>query len=114
QLSGSVTSTSSATSASIRSARRAPPTTRTPSPRSRTTVAAPIPLDAPVTIAVLPSRLATAAGLLAAEVDGLDGDVVVRPVATVARDLRNGVRHVHAGRDPPEHGVLAVEPRGGL
>ena len=50
----SVTSSSSATSASIRPARRAPPATSTPASRSRRTVAAPIPDDAPVTTAVLP------------------------------------------------------------
>jgi hypothetical protein len=35
-------------------ARRAPPATRTPASRSRSTVAAPIPDEAPVTTAVLP------------------------------------------------------------
>src|SRR5262245_11911044 len=114
QLSGSVTSTSSATSASIRSVRRAPPTTRTPSARSCSIVAAPIPLDAPVTTAVLPSRLPTAAGLALAELDAVDRDVLVRLVAPVARDLRDRVDHVHPGRDLAEDGVLAVEPRRGL
>src|SRR5579862_8041652 len=59
-LAGSVTSSSSATSASIRSARRAPPTTRAPAAASWRAVAAPIPLEAPVTIAVLPSSSPTA------------------------------------------------------
>src|SRR5215471_12723030 len=55
QLSGSRTSSSRATSVSSRSTRRAPPMTRAPSAFSRRAVAAPIPLDAPVTIAVVPS-----------------------------------------------------------
>ena len=54
-----MTSSSSATSASIRSRRRAPPATRAPSGRIAAAVAAPIPLDAPVTTAVFPSRLGT-------------------------------------------------------
>ena len=54
-LSSSVTSSGRARSASIRSTRRAPPATRTPASRSFRTVAAPMPLEAPVTIAVLPS-----------------------------------------------------------
>src|SRR5437763_12458554 len=59
QLAGSVTSSSSARSASRRSTRRAPAATFAPSRRSALAVAAPIPLDAPVTIAVLPSRAPT-------------------------------------------------------
>jgi hypothetical protein len=39
--------------------RLAPPTTRTPSAASACAVAAPIPLDAPVTTADFPSRLGT-------------------------------------------------------
>src|SRR3954454_4654931 len=54
QLARSVTSSSSATSASIASTRRAPPATRTPASRNCFTVASPMPLDAPVTIALLP------------------------------------------------------------
>ena len=45
----------SATSVSSRSTRRAPPTTFAPSSASMRAVAAPMPLEAPVTIAVLPS-----------------------------------------------------------
>jgi len=41
-------------------ARRAPPTTRAPSRARASAVAAPMPLDAPVTTADLPSRLDTA------------------------------------------------------
>src|SRR3954468_201532 len=54
QLARSVTSSSSATSASMASTRRAPPATRTPASRNCFTVASPMPLDAPVTIALLP------------------------------------------------------------
>ena len=54
---GSVTSSSCAKSPSRRSTRRAPTATLTPASRSAPAVAAPIPLEAPVTIAVLPSRL---------------------------------------------------------
>src|SRR5207253_3741141 len=56
QLAASVTSSSNAKSASISPTLRAPPATRAPSAPSARTVAAPIPLDAPVTIAVLPLR----------------------------------------------------------
>src|SRR3954447_5105223 len=56
QLAASVTSSASATSVSSRSTRRAPPTTRAPSAASMRAVAAPIPLEAPVTIATLLSR----------------------------------------------------------
>ncbi len=55
-LASSVTSSASAISASTRSTRRAPPATRTPASRSLRVVAAPIPDEAPVTIAVLPRR----------------------------------------------------------
>jgi hypothetical protein len=44
----------------ILSTRRAPPTTRAPSRASIEAVAAPMPLDAPVTTADFPSRLGTA------------------------------------------------------
>src|SRR5512146_791190 len=69
QLSGSVTSSLSLTSPSIRSTRRAPPATRAPSRRSGRAVAAPIPLEAPVTIAVLPSSAPTSASLAALPFD---------------------------------------------
>src|SRR6185436_17598083 len=59
QLSRSVTSSSSLISVSSCSTRRAPPATRTPSPARADAVAAPMPLEAPVTIAVFPSRPAT-------------------------------------------------------
>src|SRR2546430_2712215 len=60
QLAESVTSSSSGvTDAGIRSVRRAPPTTRAPSRASVSAVAAPMPLEAPVTTADLPSRLGT-------------------------------------------------------
>ena len=62
QLARSVTSSSSATSASIASTRRAPPATRTPASRSCLTVASPMPLDAPVTIALLPRSSTQATG----------------------------------------------------
>src|SRR5207253_329145 len=54
ELAGSVTSSSSATSVSRRSLRRAPPATRTPASARARAVARPMPEDAPVTIAVLP------------------------------------------------------------
>ena len=50
-----MTSSSSATSVSSLSTRRAPPATRAPSARSARAIAAPMPLEAPVTIAVFPS-----------------------------------------------------------
>ena len=60
QSAGSVTSSSSGvTGGAIRSIRRAPPTTRAPSAASACAVAAPMPLDAPVTTADFPSRLGT-------------------------------------------------------
>src|SRR6185437_5919819 len=59
-LAASRTSSSSATSASIRSTRRAPPATLAPASRSARTVPAPKPLEAPVTIARLPSSPLTA------------------------------------------------------
>ena len=117
QPAGSVTSTSSATSASIRPVRRVPPATRTPSRRSAATVAAPIPLDAPVTTAVLPASDATVADstgavrYCSARSDALDRHVLARPVALVARAVRDTVDDVHPHRDAPEDGVLAVEPR---
>ncbi len=63
QLSGSVTSSGSAISVSSRSTRRAPPATRTPASASIRAVAAPNPLEAPVTIAVLPAREVIGDGL---------------------------------------------------
>src|SRR6202011_3856384 len=57
--SGSVTSSWGRTSVSSRSVRRAPPATRTPSRARARAVEAPIPEEAPVTIAVFPSRAPT-------------------------------------------------------
>ena len=81
---GSVTSSSSATSASISSTRRAPPATRAPSSRSARTVAAPMPLDAPVTIAVFPSREAKARELTDARSSAVAAGRA-RPGASCAR-----------------------------
>src|SRR6187455_944748 len=66
QLAGSVTSRSSAKSPSRsgrRSTRRAPTVTRAPASASACAVAAPIPLEAPVTTAVFPSSEAKSAQL---------------------------------------------------
>src|SRR5262245_52529703 len=108
QLSGSVTSSSSATSVSSRSTRRAPPTTFAPSSASMRAVAAPMPLDAPVTIAVLPSRRPMAAHVTA----GLRHDVQVhgalRDLAVLVADL--GVEDVRLPLDRLELG----EERDGL
>src|SRR5919198_1549873 len=111
QLSSSMVSSSKARSASMRSTRRAPPTTRAPASRNFRTVAAPMPLDAPVTTAVFPARLtASAMFLVLCELDGLDDDGIDRSIARVALDRRDPVDDVLARDDIAEDGVLAVEP----
>src|ERR687888_389480 len=91
QLSSSDVSSSSARSASMRLTRRAPPTTRAPASRSLRTVAAPIPLDAPVTTAVFPARLTAWAmrqGPLG-QLDRLDDDRLHGTIARVTLDERD-------------------------
>src|SRR5829696_7213486 len=116
QLPGSVTSSSSGTSASIRSTRLAPPATRTPSRRSARTTEAPIPLEAPVTTAVFPASVtATTLGeellkrrrdllgrLLGHVVPAVDHDGATHVVGPRAPDL---------GRVAVLRGVVASRPR---
>src|SRR6478752_1247776 len=94
QLAGSRTSSSSLTSVSSRSVRRAPPATRTPCSASMRAAALPMPDDAPVTTAVFPFRSYVCAtprcyldGLLAlCDVVDLQRDVV-QVVAVVEEPL---------------------------
>ena len=44
------------------------------------------------------------------QLDPIDRDRRLRPVAGVAVDMRDAIDDVLSGRDAPEHGVLAVEP----
>ena len=46
--------------------------------------------------------------------DRLDAHLVARTVAGAGVELRDRVDDVHPGRDPPEDGVLAVEPGAGV
>src|SRR5712691_6757517 len=105
ELARSVTSSGSATSVSTRSARRAPPATRTPASASARAVARPMPDEAPVTIAVLPFRftLADANGLLPArDVVDLQCRVVeVEPV--LEQPLQATTRSVAIGAGLDEH-----------
>src|SRR5262245_14913654 len=91
ELAGSVTSSSSRVSVSSRSTRRAPPATRAPSAASARAIAAPIPLDAPVTIAVLPSSPAKGRRLTADQ-----GKAPLGHVSRHVLDLQRRVSEVEA------------------
>src|SRR5580765_5367906 len=93
-----------------RSTRRAPPTTRAPSAASARTVAAPIPLEAPVTIAVLHVSAPTAPDVTARALLGQQRHRACLPLAAVVGELRRDGVLLALGRLEAE----LVGDRGGL
>src|SRR5438309_10275325 len=88
----------------MRSARRAPPTTRAPSRASTYAVAAPMPLDAPVTIAIFPSSAATG-GTLTAHHRQFTAQEAGRRVLDLQRRMREAELRCEEPLQPSPGGV---------
>src|SRR5438105_3771911 len=128
QLAGSVTSSSCpSTGDSIKSARRAPPITRAPSRASARAVAAPMPLEAPVTTATFPFRPGIAADSNAAadlarttarqdEVESRDlfrKEAALSAAAWATRQIPRAAEDVHvAAHDAFEAGFVGYVTHG--